>query len=158
MRSASCWRTSWNSAVCEASSICPIRWRWAASERWFQRASATPSLGGRYGSFMGSTVYRVFNATFRLVSTNNSETLQREYRCGCRMGQACRHGHSNGRGGIELVKDSDTQRTQPSRAYRRLTRDDRTFIEMAINSSPAWSLRAIAVHLAVAVSTVSREI
>lgn len=62
------------------------------------------------------------------------------------------------RGGIELVKDSDTQRTQPSRAYRRLTRDDRTFIEMAINSSPAWSLRAIAVHLAVAVSTVSREI
>ncbi|NLA64705.1 MAG: hypothetical protein GX862_02000, partial [Leucobacter sp.] len=26
------------------------------------------------------------------------------------------------RGGIEPVKDSDTQRTQPSRAYRRLTR------------------------------------
>lgn len=71
----------------------------AVKDGRFQRASATPSLGGRYGSFMGATVYRVFNATFRLVSTNNSETLQREYRCGCRMGQACRHGHSNGRSG-----------------------------------------------------------
>lgn len=65
----------------------------------FQRASATPSLGGRYGSFMGSTPHRVFNAALRLVSTNNSETLQREYRCGCRVGQACRHDHSIGRSG-----------------------------------------------------------
>src|SRR5690606_16502797 len=62
------------------------------------------------------------------------------------------------RGGIEPVEDSGTQRAQPSRSYRRLTRDDRTFIEMAINSTPAWSMRAIAAHLAVAVSTVARDL
>lgn len=64
-----------------------------------QRASATPSLGGCYGGFVGATVHRVFNAAFRLVSTNHSETFQREYRCGCRLGQACRHGYSHGRSG-----------------------------------------------------------
>lgn len=62
------------------------------------------------------------------------------------------------RGGIEPVEDSGTQKTQQLRAYRRLTREDRIFIEMAINSTPAWSIRAIARHLAVAASTVSREL
>jgi len=39
-----------------------------------------------------------------------------------------------------------------------LTHEDRVFIEMAINSMPAWSMRAIGRHLGVAASTVSREL
>ena len=65
----------------------------------FQGANATPSLGGYCGGFLGPTAYRVLDATRRLFSTNHSETFQREYRCGCRLGQACRHDHSNGRSG-----------------------------------------------------------
>lgn len=61
------------------------------------------------------------------------------------------------RGGIERVRDPEPLR-DPSGTYRRLTREDRIFIEMAISSTPAWSIRAIAKHLEVAPSTVSREL
>ena len=61
------------------------------------------------------------------------------------------------RGGIEPVALARTV-PDPQRSYRRLTREDRIFIEMAINTSPAWSMRAIGRHLGVSASTVSREI
>jgi hypothetical protein len=61
------------------------------------------------------------------------------------------------RGGIEPVDDSESVTRRP-RAYRRLTREDRIFIEMAVSSTPTWSVRAIAKHLGVAASTVSREL
>lgn len=61
------------------------------------------------------------------------------------------------RGGIEPVTTS-TSALNPQRAYRRLTHEDRVFIEMAINSTPAWSIRAIGRHLDVAASTISREL
>jgi len=61
------------------------------------------------------------------------------------------------RGGIEpaisLMEEPNSQR-----AYRRLAHEDRVFIEIAINSVPAWSMRAISRHLGVAASTVSREL
>lgn len=60
-------------------------------------------------------------------------------------------------GGIERVHDPEPM-LPPLRAYRRLTREDRVFIEMATSSTPAWSMRAIAKHLEVAASTVSREL
>ena len=60
-------------------------------------------------------------------------------------------------GGIEPV-NSSTSAPEPQRAYRRLTHEDRVFIEMASNSMPAWSIRAIGRHLGVAASTVSREL
>lgn len=61
------------------------------------------------------------------------------------------------RGGIEPARCSEVV-PDPQRAYRRLTHGDRVFIEMAINSTPAWSVRAISRHLGVAASTVSREL
>ena len=61
------------------------------------------------------------------------------------------------RGGIERVGDSQPLPNRPHR-YRRLTREDRIFIEMAISATPTWSIRAIAKHLNVAPSTVSREL
>jgi len=61
------------------------------------------------------------------------------------------------RGGIEPV-NSSTSAPKPQRANRRSARADRVFIEMAINSMPAWSIRAIGRHLGVAASTVSREL
>ncbi|WP_319022026.1 MULTISPECIES: IS30 family transposase [Brevibacterium] len=61
------------------------------------------------------------------------------------------------RGGIEPV-NSLMAVPDPRRAYRRLAHEDRVFIEMAINSMPAWSIRAIGRHLGVAASTVSREL
>jgi len=51
-------------------------------------------------------------------------------------------------GGIEPV-NSSTSAPEPQRAYRRLTHEDRVFIEMASNSMPAWSIRAIGRHLGV---------
>ena len=61
------------------------------------------------------------------------------------------------RGGIEPVTTS-TSAVNPQRTYRRLTHEDRIFIEMTINSTPAWSIRAIGGHLGVAASTISREL
>lgn len=61
------------------------------------------------------------------------------------------------RGGIEPARCSEPT-PDPQRAYRRLTHRDRVFIEMAINSTPAWSIRAIGRHLGVAASSVSREL
>lgn len=61
------------------------------------------------------------------------------------------------RGGIELVSGSEST-PDPQRAYRRLTQEDRIFIEMAINSTPGWSIRSIGRHLGVAASTISREL
>lgn len=61
------------------------------------------------------------------------------------------------RGGIEPVAYSKAV-PDPRRRYRRLDREDRIFIEMAVNSAPAWSVRAIGRHLGVSASTVSREI
>lgn len=61
------------------------------------------------------------------------------------------------RGGIEPVTTS-TSALNPQRAYRRLTHEDRVFIEMASNSTPAWSMRAIGRHLGVAASTILREL
>ena len=61
------------------------------------------------------------------------------------------------RGGIEPENESERARRRQG-AYRRLTREDRIFIEMAINSTPVWTIRGIAKQLDVAASTVSREI
>ncbi|WP_354179895.1 helix-turn-helix domain-containing protein [Arthrobacter sp. UYP6] len=61
------------------------------------------------------------------------------------------------RGGIEPSHALEST-PDPQRAYRRLTQRDRVFIEMAINSTPAWSMRAIGRHLDVPASTVSREL
>ncbi|MFV0433840.1 MAG: IS30 family transposase [Leucobacter sp.] len=61
------------------------------------------------------------------------------------------------RGGIEPATESEPV-ARGHGAYRRLTSEDRIFIEMAINSTPAWTIRGIARHLNVAASTVSREI
>lgn len=46
------------------------------------------------------------------------------------------------RGGVVPACCSDPA-PDPQRAYRRLTHGDRVFIEMAINSTPAWSIRAM---------------
>lgn len=46
----------------------------------------------------------------------------------------------------------------PTRAYRRLTIEDRLTIQAGLQSSPALSIRAIAAQLGVAASTVSREV
>jgi hypothetical protein len=59
--------------------------------------------------------------------------------------------------GIEPVY-SCTSAPEHQRAYRRLTHEDRVFIEMGSNSMPALSIRAIGRHLGVAPSTVSREL
>lgn len=57
------------------------------------------------------------------------------------------------RGGIEPVCGSEST-LDPQRACRRLTQDDRIFIEMATNSTPGWSIRSIGWHLGVAASTI----
>ena len=61
------------------------------------------------------------------------------------------------RGGIEPVSGLEST-PDPHRAYRRLTQEDRIFIEMAISSTPGWSIRSIGRHLGVAASTISREL
>lgn len=60
-------------------------------------------------------------------------------------------------GGLAPVDMSDPAPT-PGRRYRRLTLADRTFIEVALASPEPWSLRRIARHLQVNVSTISREV
>lgn len=61
-------------------------------------------------------------------------------------------------GGLAPIDLSDPP-VSPERAYRRLTLSDRMFIETALHApGSSWSLRQIAAHLGVHVSTVSREV
>lgn len=60
-------------------------------------------------------------------------------------------------GGITLMPPSQTP-PDPERSYRRLTLEDRTFIEIARDSPQEWSMRKIAAHLGVSASTISREL
>jgi len=61
-------------------------------------------------------------------------------------------------GGVIPVNMTDTVPGEPSRKYRRLTLSDRSFIQAARAQQAPLSLRQIAAELAVAPSTISREL
>lgn len=61
-------------------------------------------------------------------------------------------------GGVIPMPMDALPNVTPDRGYRRLTLEDRTYIQVALETTPPLSLRKIAARLGVAVSTVSREV